>query len=248
MNDWRDQDYDRQRDWGLDADPPAKGNGGAAEPLPKLTPIRFVRGQPVPELKWRVRGWIPDEETTLIQGDGGLGKSTIVQQLQTSCAVELPWLGLPVEPCSSVGFYTESKQRHLEITQDAINRAYGIDHHPTTAMALFPRRGEDNELVVFASNGKPEPTKFYQQVLEAALDYHAGLVVLDVQVDLYGGDEIKRRQVRAFVRFLNKLADDTHGSVVLTGHVSQAGLRSGVGAARYGAACARRRRLGPCLC
>jgi hypothetical protein len=204
--------------------PPLDGEDG--KPLPKLVPIRFIKGQPVPELEWTVRGWVPKHEVTLIQGDGGLGKSTILQQLQTSCAVELPWLGQLVEPCSSVGFYTESKSRHLGIIQDAINRAYGIDHDKTTAMALFPRRGEDNELVVFDHAGKPTLTPFYHQVLEAAQDYHAGLIALDVAVDLYGGDEIKRRQVRAFIRTLNNLADTIAGSVVLTGHVSQAGLQS----------------------
>ena len=200
----------------------------AAQPqeLPKLVPIRFVKGAPVPELGWTVNGWVPTEEVTLIQGDGGLGKSTIVQQLQTSCATGLPWLGQLVEPCSSVGFYTEDRQRHLEIRQAAINRAYGTDHDLTTAMALFPRRGEDNELVVFDRAGKPTITPFYRQIRAAAHDYHAGLVVLDVAVDLFGGDEIKRRQVRAFIRSLNNLGDEISGSVVLTGHVSSAGLQS----------------------
>ena len=110
---------------------------GPPEELPKLVPIRFIKGAPVPELGWTVNGWVPTEEVTLIQGDGGLGKSTIVQQLQTSCAVGLPWLGQLVEPCSSVGFYTEDRLRHLEIRQAAINRAYGTDHDQTTAMALF---------------------------------------------------------------------------------------------------------------
>jgi RecA-family ATPase len=207
-----------------------KTNGGGTdardEPLPKLIPIRFANEQRVPEHEWTAQGWIPKEEVTLVQGDGGLGKSTIVQQLQTSCATERPWLGQLVEQCASVGFYTEDKQRHLEIRQAAINRAYEIDHNLTTAMALFPRRGEDNELVVFDRSGKPILTDFYKQVCEAAQDYHARLVVLDVAVDLYGGDEIKRRQVRAFVRTLNNLADTIAGSVVMTGHVSQAGLQS----------------------
>jgi RecA-family ATPase len=206
----------------------ARPNGAGEDdaPLPKLKPIRFVKGAPVPELEWTVSGWIPKQEVTLVQGDGGLGKSTILQQLQTSCAVEKVWLGHIVEPCSSVGFYTEDRQRHLEIRQAAINAAYGIDHDQTTAMALFPRRGEDNELVVFDRAGMPELTRFYRQVREVALDYHAGLVALDVAVDLFGGDEIRRRQVRAFVRALNNLADAIDGSVVLTGHVSAAGLQS----------------------
>jgi len=153
--------------------PDKRPNGGAADagraPPPKLTPIRFVKGAPVPQLEWTVSGWVPTQEVTLIQGDGGLGKSTILQELQTSCATEKPWLGQLVEPCSSVGFYTEDRARHLEIRQAAINRAYGIDHDQTTAMALFPRRGEDNELVVFDRAGKPELTPFYLQVCDAAM-------------------------------------------------------------------------------
>jgi RecA-family ATPase len=50
--------------------------------------------------------------------------------------------------------------------------------------------------------------------------------VLDVSVDLYGGDEISRRQVRAFIRPLNKLARETDGAVLLTGQLSQAGIKS----------------------
>ncbi len=203
------------------------GNGEdreADEPLPKLTPIRFTKGEPAPKREWLALGWIPKGEVTLIQGDGGLGKTSLVQQLQTSCANERSWLGLYVEPCKSVGFYTEDKEKDLRIRQAAIDASYGCGN--SDAMQLFPRFNQDNEIVVFDRAGNPVPTKFYQQVCEASLDHHAGLVTLDVAVDLFGGDEIKRRHVRAFNRLLNALADRIDGSVVVTGHVSQSGIKS----------------------
>jgi hypothetical protein len=96
----------------------------------------------------------------------------------------------------------------------------------TGNMHLFPRVDEDNELVVFDNRGKPSETPFYRQVREAALDFGARLVVLDVAVDLFGGDEINRRHVRGFMRPLGSLAREIDGAVVMTAHVSQAGIKS----------------------
>jgi RecA-family ATPase len=93
-------------------------------------------------------------------------------------------------------------------------------------MHLFPRADEENELVVFDRAGKPTLTPFYHQVRESALDLHARLIALDVVVDLFGGDEINRREVRAFMRPLNRLAREINGAVALTSHLSQAGIKS----------------------
>ncbi len=203
---------------------PAKGNG-ADDPLPKLVPIRFVKGETVPPREWIVLHWIPKGTVTLVQGNGGDGKTPLMQQLQTSCATGLPWIGLNVEECASVGFYTEDRERDCKERQLAINASYCLDETPPR-MQMFPRLGLENELVEFDRAGAPKLTKFYHQVFEAALDFHAALVVLDVLVDLFGGDEIRRRQVRAFMRPLLGLAADLNAAVVLTSHISQAGIKS----------------------
>lgn len=52
--------------------------------------------------------------------------------------------------------------------------------------------------------------------------------MLDVLVDLFGGDEIRRR-LRAFMRPLLGMAADLNAAVVITTHVSQAGIQSGGG-------------------
>jgi RecA-family ATPase len=162
-------------------------------------------------------------------GDGGLGKTLLMLQLQTSCAIGGLWLGLPVKQCISVGFYTEDDEEDIRIQQEAINRAYGIGLPDLDDCHWFPRQREENEIVVFDRRGKAILTKFYTQVREATLDNFAKLLVLDVAVDLFGGDEIIRRQVRAFSRPLNALAREMQGTVVFTSHPSQAGIRSGGG-------------------
>jgi hypothetical protein len=199
----------------------------ASEPLPKLVPIRFIKGEKIPPRGWTVHdGWIPERKATLFQGNGGDGKSTIGQQLQSSCATGLPWLGLRVEECASIGIYTEDEDLDLKERQAAIDAAYGQNCIETGQMHMFPMADRDAEIVVFDRNGTPTLTPFYRQICEAAQDYRAKLVMLDVAVDLYGGDEIKRRQVRAFMRPLHGLARKIDGSVVLTSHVSVAGIQS----------------------
>jgi AAA domain len=196
-------------------------------PLPKLVPIRFVEDEKPQPRGWIVHdGWIPTRKTTLRQGDGGDGKTSLVQQLQSSCATALPWLGSRVEECASVGFYSEEEGQDLVERQAHIDASLGQHCASTGKLHLFPRVDEESELIVFDRAGNPSLTPFYHQVREASLDVHARLAVLDVAVDLFGGDEISRRQVRAFMRHLNRLAREMDGAVVLTSHLSQVGIKS----------------------
>jgi hypothetical protein len=207
---------------GGDRNPPPPG-GEAEEPLPKLIPLKRVKGR---VREWNVRDWIPKRTPTLFQGDGGLGKSTILQQWQSSCATNALWLGLTVEECVTLGVYTEDEGQDIDLRQDAIDDAYGFDCVATGKMHMFAMAGEDAEMVVFDKAGNPSLTKFYRQIEEAALDYHVGGVGFDVAVDLYGGNEIMRRQVRAFMRAIATLARKINGPAIVTSHVSQAGIQS----------------------
>jgi hypothetical protein len=205
-----------------DRNPPPPGEA-EEPPLPKLVPLKRVKGR---VREWSVREWVPKRTVTLLQGDGGLGKSTLLQQLQSSWATCLPWVGLPVEECASLGVYTEDEDQDIDLRQDIIDAAYGLDCVATGKQHMLAMAGEDSEMVVFDRAGDPTLTKFYRQICEAAMDYHVGALALDVAVDLYGGNEIMRRQVRAFMRAVVKLARMINGPIVMTGHVSQAGIQS----------------------
>ena len=56
-----------------------------------------LHGKPVPERKWIVPDWVPYGVVTGLYGDGGLGKTLLAQQLQTSTALGRRWLGLPTD-------------------------------------------------------------------------------------------------------------------------------------------------------
>lgn len=195
----------------------------ADEPLPKLVLHKRVKGL---TRAWNVPGWIPKRTPTLIQGDGGLGKSTLLQQWQSSCATNALWIGLSVEEIATLGVYTEDEDQDVDLRQDAIDDYYGVDCMATGKMHTLAMAGEDSEMVVFDRAGNPTLTKFYRQIEESAMDHHVRGIGLDVAVDLYGGNEIARRQVRAFMRAVGKLGRLIDGPIITTAHVSQAGIQS----------------------
>src|SRR5581483_10408400 len=75
--------------------------------------------------EWRVDGWVPNRQVTLLYGDGGLGKSLIGMQLQFDSAVGNNWLGLPTTQCRSIGFYCEDEQDELQRRLHEIREAAG---------------------------------------------------------------------------------------------------------------------------
>jgi hypothetical protein len=102
-----------------------------AEVLPKLTPIQIDEDDVLKPREWIVHdGWVAARKVTLVQGDGGDGKTPLLQQLQSSCATALPWIGLRVEECASLGIYTEDEESDLRLRQADIDRAYGQTLRP----------------------------------------------------------------------------------------------------------------------
>jgi len=200
----------------------------AAASLTITSPAAFV-GSPPPR-KWIVQDWIPCSVVTGLYGDGGLGKSLLAQQLQTSTALGTGWLGLPVEKCVSLGVYCEDSQDELWRRQADINAAYGVDFASLASVHWLPRLGEDNLLMHFPRNGVGELTQFHSRVLEAACDFKARLAVVDTASDVFGGNENDRGQVRQFIsRALGLIAQRINGAVLLCAHPSRAGLASSEG-------------------
>lgn len=94
---------------------------------------RFIAtsGNP-PPIPWFINEWVPAGETTLLAGPGSGGKSYIALQLQASAALGVPWLGLAVPQCVSLGFYSEDRFEAVANRLDGIAR-----YHRTTVAELF---------------------------------------------------------------------------------------------------------------
>ena len=216
---------------------PGRANGRAAaanddKPIEPLALRRFSEftGKEVPQRRWLVEDWVPMGVVTGLYGDGGLGKTLLLQQLQISAATAQPWVGMAVEPVTSLCLYCEDSDDELHRRGQNINEGYGTSFTSLDNAAFLARLGKDNLLMTFSSRGVGELTAFYKQVVEQAMDIGAKLIGIDTASYTFGGNENDRGHVTQYVgHCLGGLARQISGAVVVTAHPSASGMSSGEG-------------------
>lgn len=203
----------------------------AVEAIPPITlihPAQFT-GR-APERRWVVQDWIPWGHVTMLSGDGGIGKSLLLQQLLTCAAIGQDWLGQRVTPIKTLGVFCEDDEDELWRRQDAINQLYGVTYSDLTGMTWMCRLGMDNAMMIFPQRDSPgDRTVFCQQVMNTTKEFGAHLIGLDALHDLFSGNENARPQARQFIHTLSFIAAEIDGAVLLTAHPSLSGLSSGSG-------------------
>lgn len=195
----------------------------------KMVPINLpaLHLRPVPERRWIVPDWLPVRQVTLNYADGGVGKTLLAMQLMAATALSMPWCGIAVEPCVSVGLFSEDDETELHIRMEAIRRHYGVDFTALADAHPIDATGQDNILAHFDGNHMM-PTARFEQLRQLALDTRARLVVIDTAATTFGGNENDRSQVTQFVgSLLTRLAQDIDGSVLLNAHPSVSGIANG---------------------
>jgi RecA-family ATPase len=187
------------------------------------------QGKP-PEREWIIGQWLPKGYVTAIYGDGGVGKSLLVQQLMTSLATGLPWMDIMLKKQRVFGLLCEDDEDELWRRQEAINKAYGIGMKDLGNMRLMSRVGKSNLLMTFDGKDTGKLSEFFAELLEHVVDFQPSLVVLDTAADLFGGNENNRTQVRQFVQnACARIAREINGAVLLCAHPSDSGLSRGTG-------------------
>jgi RecA-family ATPase len=219
---FREQEHGRRRHRanGYDGDEPI-------DPLSFVNPAT-LDGIPVPPRQWLVPEWIPLARVTGLYGAGGEGKTILAQMLATACAIEAQWLGLSARRCGSLLLFCEDDLDEMHRRQDDINRHFGCTFADISAVRWLPRLGADNALMIF--DGRPRLTPLFEQLLGAAKEHEAQLIVTDTLADVFSGNENDRGQARAFAQVaLGLLARETQGAVLALAHPSRSGMNSGSG-------------------
>lgn len=174
--------------------------GSSATPFPFQVASKLAGAVP-PARQWLVPDWVPDRVATLLYGDGGTGKSLLALQLMVAAASGSPWLGLPVDRRPVFGLFCEDEEDEVHRRLIAVTDAAGVQLDALDALAWTSLVDEDAILAV-PHPSKPAvmlPTDAWHRLVATVKQLGARLVVLDTVADIFGGDEIKRAQVRSFM-------------------------------------------------
>jgi RecA-family ATPase len=200
----------------------------------KPEPLEFIdvtawENQPVPERRWAVLNRIPDEEVTLLSGEGAIGKSLLLKMLGVATVIGRDWIGAMPEPGPVIYVTAEEKPDELHYRLHHIAQHYGTrladlgDFHPRSL------KGEDAVLAVPDRNGIMQPTKLYERLFLSVQNVKPRWVGIDPSACVFAGKESDRAQVQQFVNLLARIALQCHCAVILVSHPSLTGINTGTG-------------------
>jgi RecA-family ATPase len=180
--------------------------------------------EPPPAFIWD--GYLPRGVVTLLGAHGGTGKSTIALMLAVCGGLGRPLFDKEVTRTKTVFVSLEDGANVVRYRLGVICRVWGIDPKSLDGWLQVVDGTEYPELFAADRRGEGSMTATYARLSQLVNDFQAGLVIVDNASDAYGGDEIQRRQVRAFMRALAQIARLTDGSVLLLAHVDKTTSRN----------------------
>ena len=188
--------------------------------------------QPKSKRRWLVKNWIPAGRVGMLIGRGGAGKSQLMLQFAANLAGASPaWLatqsGASVlavadDACGPIEFLSYEDEPGEAVRR---LRDLNIDLHALGDCLRYRYIAGLGPLWGPASPFSPAAlTTLGQEALAAADD--AALLIIDPLSAAYGGSEIDRPAVRAFMSTLDAWAASTGCAVLIVAHPNKESLKS----------------------
>lgn len=193
-------------------------------PLPIICPADWHGHRP-PEREWKVDGFVPNHQATLLTGAGAAGKSLLSQLLCTCAGMGVDFLGIAVDRCPTLYVTCEDDADELHRRQHAIAEGLGVPlsalRGNVTLLSLYGQMG--NELCTFDDKRTLIVGKRFGEIVSTSQRLGIRLIVLDNTSHLFTGNENARSEVAAFVNLCNAMAREIDGAVIMVGFPNKAG-------------------------
>ncbi|MBZ9654681.1 AAA family ATPase [Phyllobacterium lublinensis] len=189
-----------------------------------------LAGVAIPPRRWFVEGLIPAYTVTLLNGDGGTGKSLLALMLAVAAQVNGYWAGRTV--LQGMAFFLTAEDDVDEVHRRLadIVREFELELNALKNLHICSLAGKDALLAVPEGKGNVlKATKLFAALEAFVANHRPSLLVLDTLADLFGGDEIQRAQARQFISLLRGLCTRYRVTIVMLAHPSVAGMASGTG-------------------
>lgn len=200
-------------------------------PIPQLDRVDLtgLMESTVSPVEFVVEPIIPRRTTTLLGGHGGVGKSMLALTLAAHVAAGRPWGPYIFQQGRAVVVSLEDDAEIVRYRLRRIIETCGLPADAVLAnLTLFDGSSIDAELAVeMTANGVTRLA--FTPVMDAVSEAVKGaaFVLIDNASDAYGGNENERRQVRAFVRKVNREARENNAALVLLAHIDKQAAKHG---------------------
>lgn len=182
--------------------------------------------------RWLASGRIPCGDLTIGAGNGGSGKTEIFTQLLIYVAAGLAdWLGCTIENGPALFLSCEQPEHNIRDRVERICKHRCIDPYNLPNLHMVFPDLEATWLAHATKDGRLARAPLLDWLEGWIAEHKPRLVVIDSIAAVFDGDAIARRQVRAFLAMLRKIAREHDTAIVLLDHPSVRGMADGSGTA-----------------
>jgi hypothetical protein len=195
-------------------------------------PVTSWDGVAIPDREWIVEDIIPARAVTLLSGDGGLGKTLLVQHLAIGIGIGAQsWLGKVISVGASpvLLVHCEDDENEIHFRFDKIRASYNVRFSDMRNVHTISLVGEKQSLAVKDQKGEVEATPLFISLKAEVARIRPRVVVIDTAANVCIIDERDRSQVSASINLLRSLCTLYGCTVILLSHPSMAGRREGTG-------------------
>lgn len=194
--------------------------------LQRLTVADVQTNPPTPQ-SYAWEGLVPISHVSLLSAHGGVGKSTIALMLCVAAALNRPLFGVPTKASKALFVSLEDAPSVLRHRLAWIAREWNLNPVDLDErLAVVDGTDCPEMFTSLGRNDAGSSTGTYDELVNLVEREGFGLIVIDNASDAFDGDEIQRRQVRAFMRKLSLLAKNAECAILLLAHVDKGTSRS----------------------